>query len=231
MKKIGLIGGIGPESTISYYHGIVYGVQRRVGNSFFPNLTIESLNVFQVLELCEDKNYDGLVDYVMHGIRNLAAAGAEFVAMTGNTPHIVFDRLQECSPVPLISIVETACEEAIKQDYTTVGLFGTGATMNGTFFTKPFLESGIEVVKPQDREKVYIANKISTELELGVVRQETIDGFMEIIQRMIVEDKIQAIILGCTELPMLFRNTQLPIACLDTMQIHIDKLVEQILND
>ncbi len=79
MNKLGLIGGTGPESTIEYYKGIEYGVQQKVGRSFFPNLTIESLSVFDVLSFCGKQDYAGLMEYLLKGIRNLAAAGAQIV--------------------------------------------------------------------------------------------------------------------------------------------------------
>ena len=95
MKKLGLIGGMGPESTVPYYHDIVYGVQNRLGRDVFPNLTIESVDVFQVLGMCTRQDYDGLVEYLLTALRNLAAAGAEFGALSANTPHIVFNRLEQ----------------------------------------------------------------------------------------------------------------------------------------
>ena len=110
MKKLGLVGGMGPESTIPYYHDIVYGVQEAMGKSIFPELSIESVNVFNVLKLCDEKKYDELTEYLMRAINNLVKSGAEFAALSANTPHIVFDRLKEQSPIPLISIVETTCE-------------------------------------------------------------------------------------------------------------------------
>ena len=94
MKKLGLVGGMGPESTIPYYHDIVYGVKDRVGNDFFPNLTIESVNVFEVLRLCGEQKYDELTDNLMKAINNLVNSGADFVALSANTPHIVFHKLQ-----------------------------------------------------------------------------------------------------------------------------------------
>lgn len=105
MKKPGLVGGMGPESTIPYYHDIVYGVQEKVGKEFFPNLTIESVNVFEVLQFCKEEDYDGLTKYLMNAINNLIKSGADFVALSANTPHIVFDRLQEQATVPLVSII------------------------------------------------------------------------------------------------------------------------------
>ncbi|AVK49346.1 aspartate racemase [Clostridium sp. MF28] len=231
MKKLGLIGGIGPESTILYYHDIVYGVQQRVGKSFFPNLNIESLSVFEVLRMCAENDYISLENYILRGINNLATGGADFVAMTGNTPHIIFDELKSNSPVPIVSIVEATCNEVKKKGFTKIGLLGTEVTMNGDFFRKPFINAGISVIVPNEKEKSFIGGKISDELELGIVRGETISAFLDIINKMINEEKIEAIILGCTELPLLFKGVQLSVPCLDTMQIHIQELIEMILED
>ncbi len=231
MKKVGLIGGTGPESTIPYYRGIVYGVQKKAGEKVFPNLTIESINVFEVLELCGKGKYEDLTNYLMKAIHNLIASGVDFIALTGNTPHIVFDELQKRSSVPLVSGIEATCNEAKRQKLSRVGLLGTIFTMEGEFFKKPFMENQIEVVTPTAAEKEYINKKILHELELGLVKQETVQTFLKIIERMKVEKGIQAIILGCTELPLLFKEAALPVACLDAMAIHIQTLVKKIVEE
>ena len=154
MKKLGLIGGIGPESTIEYYRSIEYGVQKKSGQNFFPNITIESLNVFDVLNLCKKQDYDGLTDYLLNGINQLSAAGVQYAALTGITTHIVFDALSKVSPVPLVSMVDTASEFAKAHRYRKVCLLGTLPTMNGTFFQQSFESKGIEVITPDAAEKV-----------------------------------------------------------------------------
>ncbi|MCM1253916.1 MAG: amino acid racemase [Clostridium sp.] len=229
MKKLGLVGGMGPESTIPYYHDIVYGVQDRVGKNFFPNLAIESVNVFDVLKLCNERKYDELTDYLMRAIKNLIASGADFIALSANTPHIVFDRLQEQSTVPIISIVEAACNETIRLHKRKVGLLGTIFTMTEDFFKKPFYSSNIEVITPTMEEMEYINLKISSELELGIIKEETLRGFQKIIQRMQQDDSIEAVILGCTELPLLLNDEVSPVPCLDTMKIHIQLLIDLII--
>lgn len=231
MKKLGLVGGMGPESTGPYYMGIVYGVQKRMGERVFPHLTIESIDVFKMLRLCGEKAYDELTDYLLEAIENLAAAGADFAALSANTPHIVFDRLQARSPLPLVSIVDAAAEEAKRQKLQRVGLLGTEFTMNGAFFKKPFEDSGVQVYVPGEAEKELVNDRIARELELGIVKRETQEAFLNIIEGMQREHNIQAIILGCTELPMLFEGIELPLACLDTMQIHVEKLVDVILGE
>lgn len=231
MKKLGLVGGIGPESTIPYYHDIVYGVKERVGKNFFPNITIESINVFEVLRLCKEQNYEDLVNYLSLAINNLSAAGAEFAALTGNTPHIVFEELKACSPIQLVSIVDATADEAKQKGFKRLGLIGTEVTMKGDFFKRPFFANGIDIIVPDAAEIDYINEKIANELEIGIVRQETQQEFLRIIEKMQQEGNAQALILGCTELPLLFKNISANIILLDTMKIHVNKLIDMILEE
>lgn len=229
MKKLGLVGGMGPESTIPYYHDIVFGVQDKVGKNFFPDLTIESINMFDVLSLCGEQKYDELTDYLMNAINNLVNSGADFVALSANTPHIVFDRLQEKSTVPLVSIIEATRNEAVRLNKRKLGLLGTIFTMTGDFFKLPFYNSDIEIVVPTKDEMDFVNNKISSELELGIVKEDTLRSFQKIIERMKKENGIEAIILGCTELPLLLNDEISPVPCLDTMKIHIEALINMII--
>ncbi|MCA6925697.1 aspartate/glutamate racemase family protein [Pectobacterium versatile] len=231
MKKLGLIGGIGPESTLLYYRKLVYEAQRRVGPAFFPNLTIESLNVFDVLALCRNKDYAALVDYLMAGINNLTAAGVDIVALTGNTPHIVFDELKKQATVPLVSIIESTRDDALRLGVTKAGLLGTRFTMEEDFFKKPFREIGITVIAPDAATIALVDDKITTELEHGIIKPTTLADFVDIVQRMKQENGVDAVILGCTELPLLFSGVTLPVATLDTMQSHIDTLLTLMLSE
>lgn len=227
MRKLGLVGGMGPESTLMYYHDIVYGVQKSIGR--FPELTVESVDVSKILECCQEREYDCLADYLLQAIRNLAASGADFAALSANTPHIVFDQIQGRSPLPLVSILESTCAEVKRHAISRVGLLGTVFTMEGAFYRAPFVRDGIEIVVPTQSERDLVNRRITDELEVGIVRDETRDEFMGIIERMKREEGIQAVVLGCTELPLLFDGFEAPVACLDSMQIHIQTLVDMIL--
>ncbi len=229
MKKVGLIGGTGPESTVAYYRQIEYGVQKKTGR--FPNLVIESLSVFDVLRFCAQKDYSGLTEYLLHGVRRLSDAGADFACLTGITPHIVFDALAEKSPLPLVSMVDTACERAVECGYSRIALLGTCPTMEGTFFQKPFAAHGIAVITPSEAERKYIGEKIETELELARVEKQTRRRFCEIAGRLAAEEHAQAIVLGCTELPMILNDSLTQVPCLDVMKIHIEKIISMILED
>lgn len=228
MKKLGLIGGMGVESTIPYYHDIVYGVQKKLDKNIFPCLTIESVNVFRVLELCREKNYDGLTEYLMQAVNNLIRSEADFIALSANTPHIVFEQLQEKSTVPLVSIIETTCDEAVRLKMKKVGLLGTIFTMTGEFYRLPFKRNDIEIITPNVTDMEYINQKISSELEMGIVKEDTLKGFQRIIKQLKEVNNIEAVILGCTELPLLLSDKVSPVPCLDTMKLHIDALINMI---
>lgn len=228
MKKLGLIGGMGIESTIPYYHDIVYGVQKKLDKKIFPCLTIESVNVFQVLDFCREKNYNGLIEYLVQAVNNLIRGGADFIALSSNTPHIVFEQLQEKSTVPLVSIIETTCKKAVRLNMKKVGLLGTIFTMTGEFYRLPFKRNDIEIIAPTKTDMEYINQKISSELEMGIVKEDTLKGFQRIIKQLKEENNIEAVILGCTELPLLLSDKVSPIPCLDTMKLHINALINMI---
>lgn len=230
MKKPGLIGGMGPESTVPYYHELVCGVQQRLGADVYPELTLESVNVFEVLRLCTERKYDELAEYLLRAINNVAACGADFAAMCANTPHIVFDRLRERSPIPLISIVEATSAETKRRGIRRAGLLGTMFTMRGAFYRGPFDREGIELITPRDDEMEYIAGRIASELELGIIKNDTLRGFQRVIGRMAEDDGIEAVILGCTEIPLLLNDGNTPVPCLDTMRIHIDAIIDRVLS-
>lgn len=231
MKKAGLIGGMGPQSTMPYYNGIVYGVRERTRPDFFPNLTIESINVFEVLDYCGRRDYEGLTEHVLGAIRNLAAAGCDFAVLTANTTHIIFERLQGTSPIPLLSIVEATAAEALRRGYRRVAVLGTVFTMTGDFYRKPFERLGVEVVVPRSDEMQLIDKRITDELELGIIRPETLAEFQAIIKRMADEDRAEAVVLGCTELPLLLNDGNSPLPTLDTVAIHTSAIIDRILSE
>lgn len=231
MKKAGLVGGMGPQSTMPYYMGVVYGVNARTRSDFFPNITIESINVFEVLDYCAREDYDGLTRHFLGAIESLARSGADFAVLTANTAHIVFDRLQAVSPIPLISIVESTCAEALRRGYKRVALLGTVFTSTRDFYKVPFIREGIEVITPTASEIALIDKRITSELEYGIVREETLVEFQKIIARMRDEDKAEAVILGCTELPLLLNDTNCPLPFLDTVAIHTRAIVDAILSE
>ncbi len=233
LKKLGLIGGTGPESTLVYYREINRIINEACGKKHFPEIAIESVDLYKALELVSKKQYGELEDYLWEKIENLLACGCEIIALTANTMHIVYkqlkERLEVSSALPIISIVDTAREYAEEMGYTRVGLLGTIFTMKEDFFKKEFGKTGIEVVIPSE-EKLPLVNKIiADELELGLVKPESQHYLIDCISEMQAESQIQAIVLGCTELPLALNPNNSPLPCIDIMNIHIEKLCKMCL--
>ncbi len=229
MRKLGMIGGTGPESTVSYYRAVIKGVEERVGVQCLPPVTIESLSVFEVLDYCSRHDDDGLTDYLAAGVDRLAAAGAEIATLTGLTPHIVFDRLQDRSPIPLISAVEATRDAALDQGVERVALLGTEYTMTEDFFIHPLREAGLTVLVPGRDEIAYIQDRIVRELEHGIVTDDTRERFAAIVRRLHDDEGAERVILGCTEIPLLLDDESSPVPCLNTIGIHTQSLVSAIL--
>lgn len=229
MKKFGLIGGMGPESTIDYYNKIVYRYQKEHPKDYFPPIIIESVNIFEMLKLCSEKKYEELTSFLLKAIENVYAGGADFAALAANTPHIVFDRLKEKSPIPLISIVEETYKKVESDNIKNVGLLGTTFTMENDFFKKTFKSNGINIVVPDKEVRSYVNDKITKELEYGVVKKETKESFIKIIEELSNKENIEGIILGCTELPLLIKDDDIKEKVYDTVDIHVNSILDRII--
>ncbi len=229
-KTLGLIGGTGPESTIEYYRLLVAKYREQAdGNS--PSLIINSVNLKNMIEWMTAGELEKVTDYLSDAIDKLRLAGADLAALTANTPHIVFDELQARSELPLISIVEAACDNVQELNLQTVALFGTRFTMQAPFYPKVFSRSDVKLVLPNDEEQNYIHEIYMGELLKDVFRPETRGRLLAIADAMKSRDGIDAVILGGTELPLLLRDEQhngMPL--LDTTRIHVDRLVTEMLH-
>ena len=228
MRKFGLIGGCGPESTVPYYLGIVNGVRERVGEPFFPNMTIESLSCFDVMRMADGGDLEGLAEYFAAGIERLYAAGCEVAALGCNMGHIVFGELERRSPIPLVSIVDATRDEAVRCGFKRVMLLGTVPTMREAYFKAPLAKAGMLVLTPGGEDRAWLGRVIAEELELGIVRDETVDRFARLVADG-AEHGVDAVILGCTELPMLAGQVDLGLPVLDTLQLHVNAIVDAIM--
>lgn len=229
MKTLGLIGGTGPESTIEYYRLLV-AKYREQADGHSPPLIITSVDLKQMVEWMTAGNLAAVTDNLAAEFERLRNAGADFAALTANTPHIVFDELKQRSPLPLISIVEATCEEAQSRGLKTVGLFGTRFTMQAPFYPAVFSRAGIKLVIPNDTEQDYIHEIYLGELLKDLFLPETRARLLEIADEMKRRDNIEGLILGGTELPLVLRADEhngMPL--LDTTRIHVNKLVTEML--
>lgn len=230
MKTLGLIGGTGPESTIEYYRLLTAQYREKAdGNS--PPLIINSINLKRMIELMSAGDYGTVTDILVDEFEKLRKAGADFAALTANTPHIVFDEVQERCSLPLISIVEAACERVQALGFKTVGLFGTRYTMQAPFYPKVFSRTDVKLVLPNEQEQEFIHDKYFNELLKDMFLPETRTALLAIADEIKARDGIQGVILGGTELPLVLRDEEHNgIRLLDTTRIHVDRLIDEMLN-
>jgi aspartate racemase len=230
MKTIGIIGGLGPESTVDYYKGIIRTFQDRYGDLTYPEIVVYSTDVNKLLGLVEAEEWKKLVDWLVARVQSVHSAGADFAVIGANTAHIVFNEVESRSPIPMLSIVNETCRRAESLGLEKPGLMGTGFTMKSDFFQKPFYKKGITVVVPDEEDQKYIHDKLMSEIELGIINNSTKEGLLAIVNKMIEQHSIDSVILGCTELPLILDRDEFGIPFLNTTAIHVKSIVEYCIN-
>jgi len=227
MAIVGLVGGLGPESTIDYYRRIIDRWKRRHQGSA-PSVVIDSLDVQLGLRLVE-QDPGKFADYLLSSLNRLAAAGVDFAALTANTAHIVFDDLAARSPLPLLSIVEVCADEARRRGFVRIGLLGTRFTMAAPFYPEVFRRAGIDVVPPTEDERAWLHGKYVGELLEGVFLEDTRSVVVGLVQRLRRDEQIDAVVLGGTELPLLLRDDVIAgVPTLDTTALHVSAIVGRL---
>ncbi|MCX7746921.1 MAG: amino acid racemase [Clostridia bacterium] len=228
--KIGIVGGIGPESTVDYYKRTIHEYQKMKKDGSYPQIVVDSIDMKEMLYYIERKELSSLVNMLMSALKNLSNAGADFAVIASNTPHVVYDAVKELSSIPVLSIVEETAKKAKELNLKRVGLLGTAFTMKESFYKNGLLKYKIDIVVPDESEQATIHEKIFSELEMGIVKIETKNEFLKIIKRMIVEDSIEGLVLGCTELPLILKSGDSDVLILDTVEIHVQSIIRQIKN-
>lgn len=230
MKTAGLIGGLGPESTVEYYKQIIAEYRAVSPGGHYPRIIINSIDLNRMLEWLAARDYTSIADTLSLEVEKLAHAGADFGALCANTPHIVFNEVVSRSPIPLISIVEETCNAAQALGLNRIGLFGTRFTMQASFYPKVFSLRNMQLVTPRTEEQTFLHEKYLGELVHGIFLPQTRDGLLAIAKRMKEQESIQGLILGGTELPLILSAPSYHgIPFLDTTRIHVDSIVKTLL--
>jgi aspartate racemase len=227
MITVGLVGGLGPESTVDYYRRILRGWET-VDPATAPSILIDSLDVQRGLYLLQH-DLEALTRYLLESLHRLARAGAGFAAITANSPHIVFDDLAAASPLPLLSIVETCAGQARRLGLTRLALIGTRFTMEGDFYPAVFARAGIAVVAPDEQQRLWVHERYVGELLKGNFNDETRRDIVALVQRLRDREAIDGVILGGTELPLLLSSpTIAELPALDTTALHVAAIVARL---
>lgn len=226
MRTIGIIGGMSWESTLPYYRRINEGVRDRLGGLHSAKLVLLSVDFAEVEAMQSEGRWDEGGELLASAARSLEAAGAECVLIATNTMHKVASQVEAAVNVPLLHIADTAGAAIVGAGITTVGLLGTRFTMEQDFYRSRLQERfGLSVLVPDADDRELVDRVIYTELCCGIISDESRAAFNGVIGRL-VERGAEAIVLGCTEIPLLVRAEETPVPLFDTGELHAAAAVE-----
>lgn len=233
MKTAGIIGGIGPESTVEYYRSLVATYRALNPDGGYPSVIINSVNLTKLIDLFSAGRLAEVAEYLAAEVRRLAAAGADFAALAANTPHAVFEEVRRGSPIPLLSIVRATRDAAAGLGLKRLGLLATRFTMRAGFYQEAFSGAGLALALPREAEQEYVHGVYMNELLKNVFLPETRGRLLAIARRLKEEEGVEGLILGGTELPLILRAedaAEAGVPFLDTTQIHVRAIVAELLS-
>ena len=218
-KKIGIIGGLSPESTSSYYLYITREYTNKFGSYGYPEILIYSVNLENFHEWRKIGRWDIIADNIACNIEKLKSAGADFAIIATNTMHKVYDEVEKKSGIPLINIIDSTAEELKEKGCKNPALLGTEYTMNEGFYHERMEKNGYNLITPDREDGKKIHKIIVEELVRGKFTKEAKTTYLEIIKKL-VDFGADGIILGCTEIPLLITEEDTDILLFDTASIH-----------
>jgi aspartate racemase len=220
-KRIGIIGGMSPESTVEYYQYITRTYTERYGDYGYPEILIYSVSFQPYVDWPAAGRWGRVAEGLSDAAGRLEAAGADFIVIATNTMHIVVDEVQAAVSVPVLSLLDAVADAIRAQGLQTAGLLGTRFTMEERFYADALAEKGIRVLIPEADERRFVDDVIYHELVAGQVREASRRHFVEIIGALSARGA-QGVILGCTEIPLLVRERDVDVPLFDTTTIHAE---------
>lgn len=227
-KKIGILGGMTPESTVTYYRHIFRRYHELFGNLDYPETIIYDVSFQRFSDWMGVEDWESIEEALLSGLTSLKAAGADFAIIATNTMHILFDSLQSRSPLPLLSIMDATAEAIKEEGMERVGLLGTRFTMEKSFYKDGLAKHGIDSLVPEKEERDYVNKVIFEELSIGQIIPESRNEYLNIIESL-VEKGAEGIVLGCTEIPLLITPEHTSVKLFDTTIIHAEKALQYAL--
>lgn len=226
MKKIGLVGGISWTSTVDYYRYLNEGINQKLGGLNFAECMINSVNFDNFQRFNANYDWEATYQLLLAAAEDLKKGGAEAIVLCANTAHIVADRIAEKIQLPLIDITNAVAAAIHEAGLKKVGLIGTTYTMELGFYKDKLLANGIEPMIPKSQEvRDYIEDTLRNELGRGILNPETKKQYLAIIQDLL-DQGAEGIILGCTEIPLIIKASDLSVPVFDTTRIHAQAAVD-----
>lgn len=226
-KKIGLLGGISYKSTLEYYKVLMEKYYAGHKDYYYPEVIIYSLDFQKFTDFEDNNQLEEYRKYILEGMDALIKAGSGVIAMTANSPHKVFYDIKDKVSVKFVSIVEAVAKEASRREMKRVLLLGIKFTMQGSFYQEVLKQNSIETLVPSEEEQDVINTVIFEELSVGIIKQETREKLLRIIDNYSVD----GVILGCTELPLILSQKDSAVPFLDTIDIHTSAILKEAIQE
>ena len=230
MKTIGLLGGMSWESTVEYYRLINEGIKSKLSGLHSAQIAMYSVDFEPIEQLQKSGEWESSGEILADAAKKIESAGADFLLICTNTMHKVAQQIEAAIQIPLIHIADATAEELIKNNMQSVGLLGTVFTMEQDFYKGRLQDKfGLNVVIPEKADREIVHKVIYQELCLGNVQTDSRNEYLRIIKDL-SEQGAQAVVLGCTEIGILVKQSDTEIKLLDTTAIHAQKAVEMAIS-
>ena len=219
MKTIGLIGGMSWESTITYYQIVNEKIKEKLGGFHSAKILLYSVDFAEFEKNMTNSDWDKITSDLTEAAKNLEKAGADYILICTNTMHKVAPQIQSKIKIPILHIADLTAEELLKKSIKKVALLGTKYTMEQDFYKNRIIEKGIEVLIPDDADRILVNQTIYEELCLGVISPVSKKTFLEIMDKLAAQGA-EGVILGCTEIGLLVNQQDTEVPLFDTTFIH-----------
>jgi aspartate racemase len=226
-RVLGLVGGIGPESTLDYYRRLIDGYHVRMGPDRHPPILIDSIDGGPLIGPMVAGDLEPMRAAIQAAVAQLAAGGAGLAMIGSVASHSVFTMVAPHAPIPMLSIVAATCRAAIAAGIRRAAIFGTRVSVEGAYVARPFEAAGVELVRPSEADRAWIHEAYLGELVRGVVRDETRTRLLEILDALRRSERIDAVILAGTELSIILPEPAYHgVPVLNAAAIHVAEAID-----
>ncbi|MEU3645087.1 aspartate/glutamate racemase family protein [Lentzea sp. NPDC034063] len=224
MLTIGMLGGMSWESSAEYYRLANVLVRERLGGLHSAKVVLHSVDFAEIERMQVEGRWDDAGKALAEAAAQVQAGGADFLLICTNTMHKVFDQVQAAVDIPVIHLGDTTAQAIRQAGFTTVGLLGTGFTMDQQFYRERLESHGLKVLVPSAEDRATVHRIIYDELCLGIVREQSRRAYQDVIARM---EGAEGVILGCTEIELLISQADVEIPVFPTTRLHVEAAVER----
>jgi aspartate racemase len=231
MKRLGIIGGVSYQSTVTYYDRINRQINEALGKRYSAEITMFSVNFENIFRHMSIEDWEPVYEQLLYALKKIEAGGADFWLVAANTMHRFADRLQEQTSVPILHIADCVAKECLTQGVKKVALLGTSFTMRQDFLKARLVKNGLTPIIPKNKSTQEKIHKIIVEeLIFGKILKNSREYYKKTIENMAIRYGVEGVILGCTEIELLIKPSDVSIPVFDTTQAHINSAVDLIVS-